>query len=122
VSGGADLALTISIEACPGESPPETEAVALPAATLGQGLFCRYASWGTLEWLGLVGTLNTPCGGSEMSEEPIACAGDLACEPVGEDGRDVCVQTCGDVSDCPLPEIMLCDEAGRCVLDPAVGW
>jgi hypothetical protein len=122
VVGGADIDLTISVEACPGEQAAETETLSLPAETLEQGLLCRYASWGTLEWLGLVGTLNTPCGDSEMLEEPIVCAGDLECAPVGEDGREICVQPCADVSDCPLPETMLCDDAGRCVLDPAVGW
>jgi len=121
VSGGADLALTFSVETCPGEEAPTEGTVALPAATLGQGLMCRYASWGTLEWLGLVGTLNTPCGESSMLEEPITCEGDLECASVGEDGRDICVAACADVSECPLPDIMLC-EANLCVLDPAVGW
>jgi hypothetical protein len=56
-----------------------------------------------------------------MLEEPIVCEGDLECAPVGQDGNDICVQPCADVSECPLPEIMLCD-ANLCVLDPAVGW
>ena len=121
VEGGAAIELTISVEVCPGEDPPLTETASLPAETLGQGLLCRYASWGTLEWLGFVGTLHTPCGALASTEEVIPCEGELECESVGEGGREICVAPCAVAADCPLPDIMLCN-ANRCVLDPAVGW
>ncbi|MCK9463268.1 MAG: hypothetical protein M0R80_26920 [Proteobacteria bacterium] len=121
VSTGADVELTISVETCPGEELPVTETASLPAGTLGQGLKCRYASWGTLEWLGFVGTLHTPCGALATAEDVIACEGDLVCAAAGEGGREICVAPCGTVADCPLPDIMLC-QVNLCVLDPAVGW
>jgi hypothetical protein len=116
VGGGADVDLTISVEACPGDQAPVTETVSLPSETLVQGLLCRYADWSTLDWLGYGGTLHTPCGAAGFT-----CAGDLVCAPVGEDGSEICVAPCDTVADCPLPDLMLC-AANRCVLDPAVGW
>jgi hypothetical protein len=118
VATDGSVDLTVSVETCPGEEPPATENVTLPAETLGQDILCRYADWSTLFWLGYGGTLHTPCG---TLAEVVTCEGDLECTPVGQDGNDICVQPCDAVADCPLPDIMLCD-ANLCVLDPAAGW
>jgi hypothetical protein len=118
VPEGSDPRLLISVvdddgSRCPSATNPYD--VTLPTGAAEQGLVCRPAFRGALEWqtqaLGTAGQLNMPCDPAVAT----SCAAELSCGPLAAADDLRCLARCSADSDCPLPGVLACRE-GTCQL------
>lgn len=123
-----DFDIRVETEICPGgthEPDMYDFSASVTNATVDSGLQCQYQSYP----FGIsfaCGALNSPCNapeGASMKDlqnfecdpSPTQCAENLECVRTEEMPTSLCVATCSEDGDCPLPHILSCNE-GHCLL------
>ena len=112
----APLAISFAQQICEQPVDEPSFEIELPLDEAPQGIACRQLPAGTLAWFGACGGLHLPCFGArsrcfgEPREEP-SCDDGLVCD--GSDAAGLCLAPCEVDSDCPLPDIEVCDD-GLC--------
>jgi hypothetical protein len=132
VNVSKDLAVTLSIDTCPGGEPVtmpiRSVSATLPVAAQQGGILCDYADFTGLGWqamvLGQCGTAAMPCSGTSMCTSTLpttdpSCQGELVCSDNGNVDQRVCVRACAADADCGTLGVLSC-QAGLC--RPANHW
>ncbi len=128
-----DVAVTLSIDTCPGgepvNMPVRSVSATLPTAAQKSGILCNYADFVGLGWqamaLNQCGTEAMPCAGTNMcssgsttTTDP-TCQGELVCTDNGNADQRICAKACAAEADCGTLGTLSCQE-GLC--RPAKTW
>jgi len=126
-TAGADLALSIVVDQCPGDQTPVTYAATLPLGATPEGELCRYADYGALGWqaqsLGTCGQAYMPCrqqnGMCDLGASSTPCEAGLTCGDGASATDQICLAPCSGDGDCEPAGTMTC-QTGFC--RPANTW